>query len=98
MPPALVIVTNKDRQMTGLNAPARSLLGDCEGQCCCEVLKRESPCDGQPSDAYVDLGSASLCGVVGPLAVSNLGEQRVLVLQPRAVLGHAAEPLSPART
>lgn len=89
MPAPVVLVTDAQGLVQDANGPARALFGEsCVGQRAC-ALFRHSGCTCAQSFARgereVDLGCRNVRGISGPLAASALGEQRVLVFQPRGV-------------
>lgn len=106
MPTPLVLVTDPEGRITHQNASVRALCGDCVGLHCCEVFKRAtgSACPGSaPGGRSVEghhepIGFVEARGVVGPLSVSNVGELRVLVMQPKGVCPGPPIEISPRET
>ena len=95
MPPALVLLTDAAGRVLHANPPALALLGPCVDRGCCELLHTDCRHDEEPTGDYRDCGSVTANGVVGDAARSSMGEQFVIVVQPRGVVPREMEPLSP---
>jgi DNA-binding CsgD family transcriptional regulator len=95
MLPALVLLTDANGRILHANGPARAVLGPCVERQCCELLQTDCMTAAPSVRGYQEVGNVTTNGIVGHVARSEMGDQFVLVVQPRAVAAHDLQPLTP---
>lgn len=102
-----ILITDAHGTITKANAPARALLGDCEGQPCAEVVNVKDGCgrgcsarcaamlhEGAPSTG----ATGNVAGSPHRVVCTALGDEVVVFVEPLTDHGVKLDALSPRET